>query len=618
MNQAQNITLRRHTFAVDISQTTEWNYMVVGGDGSIIFVKVDESTGMPTRAFLKPDKDFGKGFNVFFKENGLLDKIVVDDHILHFDNFRGYKYDLIVIYPDNTMEYLFDIETNVNWDDYISASILAKAHIIRNIFDNPFWYHGVGIASCAGTIVTKGSIKIINNECGGYITDVAIDIARFVIDKVLDGFTAELAHLFLDLIDCKDFFGEPWEDMVDLVDGIGGANSCVSAITNAITIMSDEDLIAIAERYEELCGPREQFNQCIPYREFLDPRDNRIYRTVKIGSQTWMAENLDYVDPSWTHNDFTGNLSVRVNGSWCYGNNSANCDRYGRLYTWDAAVEACPAGWRLPDDGDWRALIATTAVGSGVQKLLSRSTRDGTDDFGFSALLGGYRNAGVLSWFEGGEGEENYGNWWSATENDIGTAHSLGINFSVYELRRIRSKPSGLSVRCVQDNDYPPASEWMNRNLNVETPDSWCYNDDPANCETYGRLYTWEAAMSACSILGDGWRLPTRTDWNALVNKAGGYLVAGGKLKATAGWAVNPFGDPVANGTDDFGFSALPGGSRSSRNGSFSGGSMWGWWWSTREYDGTNAHPWRISSAGSDMEAIWNLKDNAFSVRCVR
>ena len=123
------------------------------------------------------------------------------------------------------------------------------------------------------------------------------------------------------------------------------------------------------------------------------------------------------------------------------------------------------------------------------------------------------------------------------------------------------------------------AQTWMAENLNYETASSYCYGDSPANCTKYGRLYTWAAAMDSagtwssngkgcgykktCSptypvrgVCPEGWHLPSKNEWETLFAAVGGKLVAGSKLKSTSGWYKN------GNGTDDFGFSALPAGYR--------------------------------------------------------
>ena len=92
---------------------------------------------------------------------------------------------------------------------------------------------------------------------------------------------------------------------------------------------------------------------------------------------------------------------------------------------------------------------------------------------------------------------------------------------------------------------------WMAENLNYEAKGSKCYENKDENCTTYGRLYNWSTAMKACP---SGWHLPSKTEYEALDKAVGGEEVAGKKLKAKSGWNKN------GNGTDDFGFPAMPGG----------------------------------------------------------
>jgi len=163
----------------------------------------------------------------------------------------------------------------------------------------------------------------------------------------------------------------------------------------------------------------------------------KTYKTVEIGTQTWFAENLNY-DPG------TGN-------SACYDNRASNCDIYGRLYDWSTAMGVCPSGWHLPNkNAEWDVLM--TAVGGSSTagtKLKAasgwNSNGNGTNDYGFSALPGGYG-------YSDGDFSNvgSSGNWWSASESDIGGAYSRGMdgNFASWNGY---SKGFLFSVRCVQD-----------------------------------------------------------------------------------------------------------------------------------------------------------------------
>jgi len=151
---------------------------------------------------------------------------------------------------------------------------------------------------------------------------------------------------------------------------------------------------------------------------------------------------------------------------------------------------------------------------------------------------------------------------------------------------------------------------WMAENLNCDASNSWCYGDDNSNCTKYGRLYTWEAAKTACP---SDWRLPDTADWRRLVEVAGGSSIAGRKLKSKTGWqAIRGI-----SSTDEFGFSALPGGYRNA-DGSFDFGGNFGLWWSATESGSGNAWNRYMSYGHNDVYENYDNEGYGFSVRCVR
>jgi uncharacterized protein (TIGR02145 family) len=153
---------------------------------------------------------------------------------------------------------------------------------------------------------------------------------------------------------------------------------------------------------------------------------------------------------------------------------------------------------------------------------------------------------------------------------------------------------------------------WMAENLNYKTENSWCYDNDESNGKEYGRLYTWEAAKAACP---DGWHLPTREEWDALVKAVGGN--AGKKLKAKGGWKNNNCGKS-GNGTDKFGFSALSGGYRIYSVGSFYGVGKYGGWWSATEYGSGLAYHQCMYCNYVNVVEHSDFKSYGYSVRCVK
>jgi uncharacterized protein (TIGR02145 family) len=171
---------------------------------------------------------------------------------------------------------------------------------------------------------------------------------------------------------------------------------------------------------------------------FTDSRDGKKYKTVKIGEQIWMVENLNF----------------NANGSVCYENESENCEKYGRLYNWNTARKSCPQGWHLPSDGEWTALMDFVGdLSTAGTKLKTASGWDGTDVYGFAALPGGYGDP-YGTFFDDGR----YGLWWSDTKSgDNAWYRHMGSGFE--GVNRFNGGVDGyyhdnnflLSVRCIKD-----------------------------------------------------------------------------------------------------------------------------------------------------------------------
>jgi len=186
---------------------------------------------------------------------------------------------------------------------------------------------------------------------------------------------------------------------------------------------------------------------------FTDRRDGHIYKWVGIGSQVWMAENLNFDTGS---------------GSWVNDDNSANADIYGRLYDWETACDVCPDGWHLPTDDEWKTLEMYLGMSQADANLTGwRGTDEGgklketgtidwcspntgaTNESGFSALPGGFFNN--LHRYCDGKGWR--GSFWSSTEYDSGNAWGRKLGCDLSEVgRNGYGKGNGFSVRCIRDS----------------------------------------------------------------------------------------------------------------------------------------------------------------------
>ena len=389
-------------------------------------------------------------------------------------------------------------------------------------------------------------------------------------------------------------------------------------------------------------------NPNIFYSTMKDGRDGQIYKTVTIGALTWMAQNLNY--------------NVRFE-SWCYEDDAANCAKYGRLYARDAAMSVCLPGWHLPTKEEWENLFdavgGQSTAGDALRSLSGWEDGDnGVDTYGFSAVPAGWRYPN-----SGSYGAGNNAHFWSSTiSEDVGgyflySVRLLGSSDSV-DLNKYGGVNSAFSVRCVKDyaanSENSPFSSsslspttntssssftqtmsygilvdardgqsykmvkigeqtWMAENLNYEYPANsyedrnFCFGNEPANCPKYGRFYKDGVVNRVCP---DDWHLPSENEWLDLLMSG----VSVKELRSTEGWLNG------MNGSNVYGFSALPGGDNVYRGSSGD---------EAFENEGENACFWSstLNTGGKTVVCVtrWDTyiflvadKYHGYIVRCVK
>jgi uncharacterized protein (TIGR02145 family) len=421
-------------------------------------------------------------------------------------------------------------------------------------------------------------------------------------------------------------------------------------------------------------------------RQICDERDGTKYFYVPIGRQFWLAENLRY--------------SAEGTMGRCFRDEQENCDELGLMYSFqemfckDAdgclagrqgvvdpgkldAEMACPYGWHLPTTGELEELFAHSdpdfvpgSEGSGqgrnsaATKLRAASWGNGTDEFGFAALPGGYcgdgcpqSNPNWYTLYAGQKGDPIRSTFWwhkgfgapvpltkswhikesSAAVDDAYQSYGTSRfytrcvkNVSPQQSICPETPPAALACsgegaarqKCYygkwksyfidgrDGKEYPQVEiggkTWMAANLNYAADGSKCYNGLEANCNIYGRLYNYATASNACPR---GWHLPSNEEWTALTTAVGGIAGATAKLKAKSGWGQN--------GTDDYGFAALPGSYGVSSVLGF-GTAKGGFWWSATTQAANGAVIRHIGPVSADVKSVDNDVSHLYSVRCLK
>jgi len=337
----------------------------------------------------------------------------------------------------------------------------------------------------------------------------------------------------------------------------------------------------------------------------------------------------------------------------------------------------CPSGWHIPSKDEWDTLINFVGSDAGM-KLKAKNgwanDENGTDDYGFSALPGGpaeyhdkscYINGFFKEICSGAGYNQRSGNQWTASEkykydhkhsdekyryantthlsNNVNAENYYGKTY-YYGVRCLKddggssssSANSMLIVPCKEESVQIGKQVWQKCNLNVvptgengAATKSNCADNNNINCALLGRLYDWPTAMAlpdSCSnhscydqiqpqhrgICPSGWHIPNADDWKVLFTEVGGTSIAGEKLKATSGWQEG------GNGTDDFGFSALPVYSYYSGYSSSYYSFAYGYWWNASESSSKEASLSIMNYNRKDAYRTTMDKNSSMAVRCLQ
>jgi|GEM_PF-3310418 len=220
------------------------------------------------------------------------------------------------------------------------------------------------------------------------------------------------------------------------------------SIAKAVREKQIQDSILLVKKKEtekKKVIPKTQFNPNVNYGTFTDARDGKTYKTVKIGSQIWMAENLAY---------------KTNNGCWSYNNDKNNAKKYGYLYDWETSQTVCPSGWHLPNESEWeqlRSFVGEKFSGNILKSTISdwkKSSISASNKSGFSALPSGY----IYRYHKDFMGIYSHSYYWTSTKFQNGKSITYVYCRLDYDLAKFQiswahndDKNNGYSIRCIKN-----------------------------------------------------------------------------------------------------------------------------------------------------------------------
>lgn len=354
------------------------------------------------------------------------------------------------------------LKSQVGWNNggNGSDSVGFSALPAGEQFDEPGTYRGEGLTTEFWSATGYYAVGAQTLRLGSRTDEAKID------------YNLKLRYLSVRCINDDGVIEYPSNSSAKVVSSSSQKISSSSSSQN--NVLSSSEVFVDSSDFDWSLPKEAYFNPNIDYGKMTDSRDGQVYKTVKIGEQIWMAENLNYSDSVQTPS--------LLGRNWCFGNDPEKCKIAGRLYTWAAAIDSanyrynnkscgygrsvcyfeknyrgiCPEGWHLPDTTEWKILFKS--VNNNQQALRSEKgwshSAIGKDDVGFSGVAVGYYGTNVFSCLHE-KCFNSAGNgvvYLSAAEGGVDGAIGFCLDYSDYAPVYLPyEKSAGFSIRCIKD-----------------------------------------------------------------------------------------------------------------------------------------------------------------------
>ncbi len=624
---------------IDVSQSTPWNYWVVGKDGSSYFVAMKNNK--PVTAYYKPDKN-KEGCIIYFDDRGLPSRMVIDNNVFLYSNYRNQLVDIAVVTSNNAISVQRNVTVSTDLSKFLNKSATSDL-----LFGLGLTSDAIGIASCIGGVIAVSSGigalpgAILVTGCASTIVGLAVEIfpenfqasgtsgkivgyvsgvAGCAIGSVSDcvittaGFALDLAN------GVNDRLNDPNVSVAGtiLAQGFNVSTSNVNSFTSISAVVGGSVVIdGIATITEK----------GVFYGTTPNPKDAGQKFAIGTGSGNFTS-SLFGLTPNTTYyvTAYATSPVTTLYGPTVSFKTSAQV-QLPTLTTsaiTSITTNSAMGGGNVTSDGGaisiTEGICWSTSPGPTIaNSVYSNGLSVGTGSY--ASLLSGL-NPGTTYYvraYATNTAGTAYGNQiLFTTSNSVPNNTVADVDGNIYSTVTIGTQvwmaenlktthySDGTSIPLVTDNNV-----WGS----LETPAYCWFNNDGATYKTpYGALYNWYTVNTAkvCPI---GWHVPTDTEWTTLTTFLGGISVAGGKLKeaGTVHWS-----SPNTGATNISGFTAIPMSMRAGGNGLFDSIIYQSPFWSSSEY--SSIYAWLRSCNYNNSEVLvgWGGKGYGLSVRCLK